>query len=117
MASFLCMSCEESSTPASIEWNNVHSLETKLARFGLENPPDRNTQRVRRREMEKMQEVLELKCGISRDILQAFKDNDPRPYPSAMAMPQESKSQHVLCGRQFMYDVKQCSCCVSNLSR
>ena len=99
MASFLCMSCEESSTPASIEWNNVQSIETKLARFGLENPTDRNTQRTRIREIGKIQEVLKSKCGISRNILQAFKDNDPRPYPSAMAMSQESKSKHVICGR------------------
>jgi len=115
-SSYSCMFCEESSVPASVHWTDLRSLETKLARYGIEYSHDHNIQHSRRREILKMQEVLKSKCDISRDILDAFQNNDPRPYPTAMAMSQVSKSRHVLSGRRFeismlMYDVKQCSCC------
>ena len=48
-----------------------------------------------------MQKVLISQCNISQDILDEFQNNDPRPYPTSMAMSQESKSRHVLSGRRF----------------
>ena len=78
-------------------------------RFGLF--PDNDIRIVN-----KMIKILSTDCEVPPHIINAIKDNDPKPHPSVNPISFESRMKHTICGRKFdvsmmMFSVQTYDCC------
>ena len=106
----LCLECLYNTASESDNWNSLgDDNKIKLMRLGLFADDDI-------KKVNQMIKILSKDCEVPSYIINAIKDNDPKPYPSITPITHQSKLKHAICGRRFdvsmmMYNVQTCDCC------